>query len=750
MTLPIGYVLLKNRYRITHLVGQGGFGAVYRAWDQSLLQTVALKENIDSSIESQRRFEREATLLAGLRHPNLPRVIDHFILPNQGQYLVMDFVEGQSLGQMLRGRGGPLGEKEAREWLRQVCQTVQYLHSQTPPIIHRDIKPDNIIITAEGRAMLVDFGISKLYEASRGTSTGSKAITPGYSPPEQYGIGKTDARSDVYALGATLYTLLTGQVPPEAVDLISGTESLLPPRQANPAISEAAERAIAAAMMPSVSQRVESVARFEQILNSRAAPPLPSAGASYSPPSTPPPTQPLPGHGRRGRWFGAAVAGLALIILGAFAWVALAMREKPPVTPTAEPTSVAGAVEITPATATITGTVEPMPLPTTSATADSPTRTGADTCEPNDRLDITCLFGDNQSQAFNFVPPFNEGPDQDFYRIWVKPGVTVTCETNQLSAVTDTNMIMLGPNGEEFNPQLGNDDKAPGDRGSRLTFTSFYMGWLHVLVGPVNPVPLAQAAQFTYTLACTSSVPPTATPTSTLLLATHSPTLTPTLPPPANPPSEGPQSKPAANPPTATLSPALPSTPTPRPTDTPTSSPTPTPTSSLTPTSEPVTYTAYVGRSDDSQALYVEIPVEWDDIDGSNWVDDDGTVLGSELIAAPNIADFAGTYTTPGVQIKASASSGDTTMDEVVGWFDFSINCTYNGRFNYAHLAYTGVYDRYLNCDGTNSAIIVLAAEPAGRNHYVIVLMQAVTFADQNALNHILNTFNVVGTLPGQ
>ena len=85
------------------------------------------------------------------------------------------------------------------------------------------------------------------------------------------------------------------------------------------------------------------------------------------------------------------------------------------------------------------------------------------------------------------MPPFNQGPDQDYYRIWVKPGVTVTCETNQLSAVTDTNMIMLGPNGEDFNPQLGNDDKAPGDRGSRLSFTSFYTGWLHVLVGPVNP-----------------------------------------------------------------------------------------------------------------------------------------------------------------------------------------------------------------------------------------------------------------------
>ena len=159
--------------------------------------------------------------------------------------------------------------------------------------------------------------------------------------------------------------------------------------------------------------------------------------------------------------------------------------------------------------------IDAMEQPTPTATPTLlPTRTGSDTCEPNGRIDIACLFGDNQSQAFNFVPPFNEGPDQDFYRIWVKPGVTVTCETNQLSAVTDTNIIMLGPNGEDFNPQLGNDDKAPGDRGSRLTFTSFYTGWLHVLVGPVNPVPVAQAAQFTYTLACTSSVPPTATPTT--------------------------------------------------------------------------------------------------------------------------------------------------------------------------------------------------------------------------------------------
>lgn len=156
---------------------------------------------------------------------------------------------------------------------------------------------------------------------------------------------------------------------------------------------------------------------------------------------------------------------------------------------------------------------QPTPTPTPTLL---PTRAGSDACEPNGQLSLACIFGSNQSQAFNFVPPFNQGPDQDFYRIWVKPGTTITCETTELSSVTDTNIIFLGPNGEDFNPQLGNDDRAPGDKSSILSYTSTYTGWLNVLVGPVNPVPVAQAAQFTYTLACTSSVPPTPTPTSTV------------------------------------------------------------------------------------------------------------------------------------------------------------------------------------------------------------------------------------------
>jgi serine/threonine protein kinase len=157
MSLFIGQLLNNNRYRIEQQIGKGGFGAVYRAVDTVLKQPCAVKENIDTSSEAQRQFEREALLLARLRHSNLPRVIDHFFIPNQGQYLVMDFVEGQNLAQILAQRGGPLTEQEALAWICQIGQALNYLHQQQPPIIHRDIKPQNIIVTPNGQAILVDF-----------------------------------------------------------------------------------------------------------------------------------------------------------------------------------------------------------------------------------------------------------------------------------------------------------------------------------------------------------------------------------------------------------------------------------------------------------------------------------------------------------------------------------------------------------------------------------------------------------------
>ena len=362
MTLNVGDILA-NRYRIVKLVGQGGFGAVYRAWDLSLKVPVAVKENLDTGPEAQRQFEHEAQLLAPLRHPNLPRVSDHFFVPGQGQYLVMDFVEGQSLAEVLAARGGPLNEAEALAWINQVCDALEYLHARNPPIIHRDIKPQNIIITAEGRAVLVDFGISKAYDPLLTTTRGARAVTPGYSPPEQYGMGKTDARSDIYALGATLYTLLTGQAPLESVALITGMETLLPVRQANPGVSARTEAAIAAAMALASSQRLGNTTALRNALAGRAVV-IPRPGPETA--------------GRRGVpapvWLGLvaiiAVVGVAVVLLP---------RKPPPVPPVvtpsggtaiAEATGVTAAALVMPATQDATPAVAAASPPQATNTAE--------------------------------------------------------------------------------------------------------------------------------------------------------------------------------------------------------------------------------------------------------------------------------------------------------------------------------------------------------------------------------------------
>src|SRR5512136_785736 len=137
MPLSTGQIL-NNRYRIVKPLGQGGFGAVYRAWDMNLDRPCAVKENLDASSEAQTQFVREAKILANLINPNLARVIDYFFIPGQGQYFIMDFVEGADLQAML-DQGGPLPEAQALSWILQICDALDYLHSQRPPIIHRDI-----------------------------------------------------------------------------------------------------------------------------------------------------------------------------------------------------------------------------------------------------------------------------------------------------------------------------------------------------------------------------------------------------------------------------------------------------------------------------------------------------------------------------------------------------------------------------------------------------------------------------------
>jgi serine/threonine protein kinase len=254
--------ILNNRYRIINLLGQGGFGAVYRAWDINLEIARAVKENLDTSPASQRQFKREAQILDRLTHPNLPKVIDHFYIPGQGQYLVMEFVDGDDLGSMLRKAGGPLPEALVLEWAQQVCDALIYLHSQNPQIIHRDIKPANIRISSASKAILVDFGIAKVHNPVSSTTRGARAITEGYSPFEQYGRGSTDVRSDLYSLGATLYHLLTGQIPVESVQRVV-RDPLQPVDRINPKISARTALILHHALQVDPDRRFQSAAEFK-------------------------------------------------------------------------------------------------------------------------------------------------------------------------------------------------------------------------------------------------------------------------------------------------------------------------------------------------------------------------------------------------------------------------------------------------------------------------------------------------------
>jgi serine/threonine-protein kinase len=214
--------VLSGRYVISRCVGRGGMGAVYQAADIRIPgKTWAIKEMSDTAITNPldkqhaiAAFRQEALMLARLDHPNLPKVTDHFTEGGK-QYLVMDFIVGETLGERLEQvGGGPLPVDDVRDWGHQLCDVLGYLHSQNPPVIFRDLKPRNVMLTPDATVKLIDFGIARLFKPGKATDTAFFG-TVGYSPREQYGGGQTDARSDIYALGATLYHLLTGVSPTE-------------------------------------------------------------------------------------------------------------------------------------------------------------------------------------------------------------------------------------------------------------------------------------------------------------------------------------------------------------------------------------------------------------------------------------------------------------------------------------------------------------------------------------------------------
>ena len=263
MTLEVGS-LLNNRYRIKEIIAKGGMGSIYRALDESLSIEVAVKENLIENEYSTRQFRREATILASLRHPNLPRVTDHFDIPLQGQYLVMDYIEGDDLRKRIDHQTS-LPEEDVILIGAAICDALTYLHTRSTPIVHRDIKPGNIKITPNGEIFLVDFGIAKISQPGIETTTGAQSLTPGFAPPEQYGQG-TDSRSDIYALGATLYMALTGKIPENGLSRLMNETDLTPVTTLKPSASPGVAAAIEKALIVDKFVRYQKAEDFKHDL----------------------------------------------------------------------------------------------------------------------------------------------------------------------------------------------------------------------------------------------------------------------------------------------------------------------------------------------------------------------------------------------------------------------------------------------------------------------------------------------------
>lgn len=321
-------MVLEGRYIIDQKLGQGGMGAVYRARDLRLSTvTWAIKEMSQSQItgplelqQARDAFQHEAELLAGLSHPGLPRVVDHFEQDGKA-YLVMEFVPGSSLLAVAQREGLPLPLPRVLDWARQICDVLDYLHNQQAPIIFRDLKPANVMLTPDGRIKLIDFGIARLFKPGKERDTQAFG-TMGYSAPEQYGRGQTDARSDVYSLGVLLHQLLTGYDP-------TSTPFRLPPaNQVNPAIPEHVANAIARAVDSHPEARFPGVRVFFEALQGGDAviyQPAAAIGSARPVATTPsqPYSQPIPPSApigeqttmlaNIGRWIGIVSVGFMAI-----------------------------------------------------------------------------------------------------------------------------------------------------------------------------------------------------------------------------------------------------------------------------------------------------------------------------------------------------------------------------------------------------------------------------------------------------
>ena len=356
--------ILQNRYRIVRQVGGGGMGTVYLAEDLRLPgRRCAVKEMSPAFLSPHDQawavpaFQREAHLLASLSHPNLAAVTD-FFPEGENWYLVMEFVEGETLARRLeRSPGHRLPLPEALPIIRQLCDVLEYLHTRQPPVIFRDLKPSNIMLTPEGRVKLIDFGIARFFRPGQRQDTVNLG-TPGYAAPEQYGgLGQSDPRTDIYSLGVLIHQVVTGYDPAAAAVPFP----LPPPRQLMPGIPPEVERVIlrATQIQPDARYPTIQALRADLFPPTRALPLQPQPGVPMAvSPEVAARTRAIP----RGVWVGLAVGLLALGLCVAMVFGTIAvLRERP-----AEQRAVR----------------EPGPTPTTSATTTSTTAGGLSTPQP--------------------------------------------------------------------------------------------------------------------------------------------------------------------------------------------------------------------------------------------------------------------------------------------------------------------------------------------------------------------------------
>ena len=266
--------LLQDRYLVMRLLGQGGMGAVYQATDRKFGSAVALKETFYSDDQLRKAFSQEARLLNRLRHAALPVVMDYFAIGDR-QFLVMQYIPGQDLEQLLaerRARGqGVFLTSQVLLWADQLLDALEYLHSQKPSIIHRDIKPQNLKLTPRGEVILLDFGLAKGVTAQPQDSQSIRGYTPNYASLEQIRGTGTDARSDIYSIGATLYHLLTGEMPQDAMTRIAAMlmghrDPLRPINEMNPEVPLVVAQVIEKSMTPHPDKRYPTAAIMRQAL----------------------------------------------------------------------------------------------------------------------------------------------------------------------------------------------------------------------------------------------------------------------------------------------------------------------------------------------------------------------------------------------------------------------------------------------------------------------------------------------------